>query len=592
MATNTENLDLLKKNPATDGDDTFNIETMLNENWDKIDKRSAGIPWFGTCPTSYSASTKVVTTQTGDFKLKAGSRITVKFTYYNTASSPYLNVDGTGAKYIKAYGTTAPLTYSWTSGEIVEFVFDGTYFIMIDGGIADTSRYGVTKLSTSTSSTATNLAATPSAVKTAYDRATTALNAANDIEARRTCRFVIGTSTAGWTQADCDYLCDGTDDQVEINAAIEALPADGGKIVVLDGIYDISAAIINNNKNVSLVGCGTATVFKKSGGGFSAVSFTSNRYDKDRILLKDFVVDCNNANSGVYGQFALIQNVIILNCSTNAINADESIIVDCIIKQSGALESSYGIWVTSNSLVLNNKIYILPGYNHGIEVYGSNNIIIGNFCCQDNTNTNLNGRGIWVRASDNFIADNELQYFGSGIHCYSGSNMENLSIIGNVCMDSPSTGLNLAYVNNSVIAENICNNNQTGICFSSYSSSSPDNKNANNCISNNVFIGNSRYAMRIQNVFNSSVLGNISKDSPTGMQLMGSHNNVVMGNVVLRGDGNSSDYTSTQYTILLENDWNNNEAPNNNNSIVYNNIKGKNYVSEGGTGNTFTGNKY
>lgn len=37
MASNTPNLDLLKKDPATDGNDAFNIETMLNENWDKID---------------------------------------------------------------------------------------------------------------------------------------------------------------------------------------------------------------------------------------------------------------------------------------------------------------------------------------------------------------------------------------------------------------------------------------------------------------------------------------------------------------------------------------------------------------------------
>lgn len=37
MASHTPNLDLLKKDPVTDGNDTFNIETMLNENWDKID---------------------------------------------------------------------------------------------------------------------------------------------------------------------------------------------------------------------------------------------------------------------------------------------------------------------------------------------------------------------------------------------------------------------------------------------------------------------------------------------------------------------------------------------------------------------------
>lgn len=37
MASNTTHLKLLKKNVVTDGNETFNIETMLNENWDKID---------------------------------------------------------------------------------------------------------------------------------------------------------------------------------------------------------------------------------------------------------------------------------------------------------------------------------------------------------------------------------------------------------------------------------------------------------------------------------------------------------------------------------------------------------------------------
>lgn len=41
MPSYTENLKLLKKNPATDGADTFNIQTMLNENWDKVDEAVA-----------------------------------------------------------------------------------------------------------------------------------------------------------------------------------------------------------------------------------------------------------------------------------------------------------------------------------------------------------------------------------------------------------------------------------------------------------------------------------------------------------------------------------------------------------------------
>lgn len=37
MASNTPNLSLLKKDPLTDGNETFNIQTMMNDNWDKID---------------------------------------------------------------------------------------------------------------------------------------------------------------------------------------------------------------------------------------------------------------------------------------------------------------------------------------------------------------------------------------------------------------------------------------------------------------------------------------------------------------------------------------------------------------------------
>ena len=37
MASNTQYLNLYKKDPVADASDTFNITTMLNENWDKLD---------------------------------------------------------------------------------------------------------------------------------------------------------------------------------------------------------------------------------------------------------------------------------------------------------------------------------------------------------------------------------------------------------------------------------------------------------------------------------------------------------------------------------------------------------------------------
>src|SRR5690606_33776643 len=80
---------------------------------------------------------------------------------------------------------------------------------------------------------------------------------------KKVARFVIGTSTAGWTENDVDYLCDGVDDQEEINAAIQALPASGGEIVILDGTYNIGARIDVNKNSVTIRGNGSATVLKR-----------------------------------------------------------------------------------------------------------------------------------------------------------------------------------------------------------------------------------------------------------------------------------------------------------------------------------------
>ncbi len=43
MAEYTSELNLYKVDPATDGDNTFNVETMMNDNWDKIDDKVGSI---------------------------------------------------------------------------------------------------------------------------------------------------------------------------------------------------------------------------------------------------------------------------------------------------------------------------------------------------------------------------------------------------------------------------------------------------------------------------------------------------------------------------------------------------------------------
>ena len=90
---------------------------------------SRDIPWYGTSSTVASTIAKTATTSDTKFALVTGAKVSIKFTYNNTASAPTLNVDSTGAKSIKAYGTTAP-TIWWQAGDVVTFTYDGTNWIM------------------------------------------------------------------------------------------------------------------------------------------------------------------------------------------------------------------------------------------------------------------------------------------------------------------------------------------------------------------------------------------------------------------------------------------------------------------------------
>ena len=88
----------------------------------------------------------------------------------------------------------------------------------------------------------------------------------DDISGKRTCRFVIGTSTAGWTQADCDYLCDGTDDQAEFSEAFDALmELGGGELTVLSGEYHLTSVNFSfyseETGNMAILGEPGATIF-------------------------------------------------------------------------------------------------------------------------------------------------------------------------------------------------------------------------------------------------------------------------------------------------------------------------------------------
>ena len=78
---------------------------------------------YATCNTAAGTVAKVATLAAGTLSLKAGATVAVKFTYANTASSPTLNIAGTGAKAMYIQGVR---NVYWNAGATVSFTYDGT----------------------------------------------------------------------------------------------------------------------------------------------------------------------------------------------------------------------------------------------------------------------------------------------------------------------------------------------------------------------------------------------------------------------------------------------------------------------------------
>ena len=309
---------------------------------------------------------------------------------------------------------------------------------------------------------------------------------------KRVARFTVGTSTAGWTSADCDYLCDGTDDQEEINAAIQALPSTGGEIVILDGTYNITATIAMDKDNVKLSGNRKATVLKRTWNSSVSEGVITITAGISGCCIESFWIDGNkevynsNKNYGIY-----------LSGNNNAVTGNT-----CNNNSYGIYLFSYNTTITGN--ICNNS------NNYGIYMYGGdNNTVTGNTC-------NNNSYGAVVGGNNN-------------------------TVTGNTCNNNIYYGIYLSG-NNNAATGNTCSNNSSGIYLSG----------SNNTVTGNTY-NNNHNGIYMPGGDNNTVTGNTCNNNNNyGIYMSGNNNNnTVTGNTCIRGSGQVSDYTGSQQTIRL-----------------------------------------
>lgn len=146
----------------------------------------------------------------------------------------------------------------------------------------------------------------------------------------RSATLVIAASdSSAKSKAQADYVCDGTDDNVEIQAAIDALPTGGGTVLLLEGVFRVATDIAMRS-NVTLEGTGFSTILMlnpNTNKNIITATDVSNFCIQSMLLdgNKDNNTDQNNIllQNGIHIEHcyrSVVSTLIIQNCEESGIH--------------------------------------------------------------------------------------------------------------------------------------------------------------------------------------------------------------------------------------------------------------------------------
>lgn len=138
---------------------------------------------------------------------------------------------------------------------------------------------------------------------------------------------VAASNAPAWIRAIANYVCDGTADDVQINAALTNNP--GGKVYLSSGTFNIASTINITQSNTVLEGQGQSTILKLvNASNTSVITATGDTYYIYNVKISNLTINGNKANqtSTSHGIFfnkwvglSEIENVDVYDCYTNGI---------------------------------------------------------------------------------------------------------------------------------------------------------------------------------------------------------------------------------------------------------------------------------
>uniref|UniRef100_A0A6M3KBQ2 Pectate lyase n=1 Tax=viral metagenome TaxID=1070528 RepID=A0A6M3KBQ2_9ZZZZ len=113
----------------------------------------------------------------------------------------------------------------------------------------------------------------------------------------RTATKVVAASNADATaKLQADYVCDGTADDVEIQAAINTLPSGGGRVMLSQGTYYLAAAI-EPVSGLTLCGAGKSSIlYITDAANINAIEIDTPASVIQNIILENFAINGNRPN--------------------------------------------------------------------------------------------------------------------------------------------------------------------------------------------------------------------------------------------------------------------------------------------------------
>jgi len=140
-----------------------------------------------------------------------------------------------------------------------------------------------------------------------------------------TATFVVAANDApNHVKQRADYVCDGTADDIQIQAALDALPAPGGGVCLSGGNFTISSTIALPD-NATLGGVGYATTIELAASSDTVMIDNDDQSSgNSNICIRNLTLDGNYANQsaavGYHGIYwikptnCIIENVQINDC--------------------------------------------------------------------------------------------------------------------------------------------------------------------------------------------------------------------------------------------------------------------------------------